>query len=133
MVFFAILVALIVGFVILLNKSREFAGIASGIFYFLAGAAIVIGLIAVLPKEGSLDSRDAVIKSKLDTMSIRFVELQGFDERIVVEKDGCTARYNIESSADLQTQPTVWPLVAGTGHIVSGCADVDLNKRFIRQ
>jgi hypothetical protein len=125
-----IVVLAAVGMILLARAGREVAGIAFTpvAFFGVVGLACLGGWLYYA--ESSLDQRDAAIVVRLETAGVHVVDFRG-DQRVIVQRDGCIAAYQIQTSVDLREESGVWPLVGGTGEAIRGCTDKQLDKKFI--
>lgn len=126
----AVVLALLLGaFFAARRNSREFAGIIWMPVLVLSIATVVVMVPVVWSTESHLDARDAAIQQRLQQSGIQLVHVQGGDNEAVVSKAGCEAAFRIEDDETTSYDRT-WPLVNGTGHVLSGCAGVQLDELF---
>jgi hypothetical protein len=125
----AVLALLLAVFYAARHNSREFAGMIRLPMIVMAVVVIGFGAFAVISTESSLDARDAAMQQRLQQAGVQLVLVQGGDDEVVVSKNDCVAAFRIQDPKATSYEHT-WPLVYGTGQVLDGCKDVQLDKLF---
>lgn len=130
-----IVLAIIVAWFYATGDDGTVVGTLFPLMAVIAVAGTCFAAISAVEMEGDANkydatvaSRNAMVASRLSPLGITLERADGDNRRFVVSKDGCTASYQYPQNTDLAT---AYPLVPGTGSMVSGGCPSGLDGVFV--
>lgn len=103
--------------------TRKRFSVLALVVVFVCGGSAVMG-------ELRLDKLDELLAAKLPQAGITVLEVQDWGATAIIEKTSCIAKYTVRID-ELMEGSQAWPLVAGTGIVISGCSKDELDRRFM--